>query len=87
MYSAQNKTCFEIKSEFIKKKYLAHSEMTLGWYYKKIKNLFYNPNFLSKKEIEDISYEDLSDKKWLNSIAVKDNLIFIINPGNLNVRA
>ena len=40
---------------------------------KRSRILYYNPNFLSKKEIEDISYEDLSDKKWLNSIAVRQS--------------
>ena len=35
--------------------------------------MFYNPNILSRKEIEQISYEDLSDEKWLDSIAVRQS--------------
>ena len=75
MYSAQNKNLFsKIKSEFIKKKVPSslRNDFWVG-ITKRSRILYYNPNFLSKKEIEDISYEDLSDKKWLNSIAVRQS--------------
>ena len=75
LYSAQNKNLFsKIKSEFIKKKVpiSLRNDFWVG-ITKRSRILYYNPNFLSKKEIEDISYEDLSDKKWLNSIAVRQS--------------
>ena len=38
---------------------------------KRARILFYNPNFLSQEDIKNISYENLSDKKWQASIAVR----------------
>ncbi len=75
LYSAQNKNLFsKIKSEIIRKKVPStlRNDYWVG-ITKRSRILFYNPNILSRKEIEQISYEDLSDKKWLDSIAVRQS--------------
>ena len=75
LYSAQNKNLFsKIKSEIIRKKVPStlRNDFWVG-ITKRSRILFYNPNILSRKEIEQISYEDLSDEKWLDSIAVRQS--------------
>ena len=61
LYSAQNKNLFsKIKSEIIRKKVPStlRNDFWVG-ITKRSRILFYNPNILSRKEIEQISYEDL----------------------------
>ena len=74
MYSAQSKGLFtKIKSSIVEEK-VPKSLRNDHWFgiTKRSRILFFNPNLLlSKKEIKDISYEDLSDIKWKNSIAVR----------------
>ena len=75
LYSAQNKNLFsKIKSEIIRKKVPSTLRNDFGYGITKEQGFFfYNPNILSRKEIEQISYEDLSDEKWLDSIAVRQS--------------
>ena len=73
LYSAQSKNLFaKLKSNTIIKK-VPDSLRNDYWIgiTKRSRILFYNPNLLSKNDIKDISYEDLSDEKWKNSIAVR----------------
>ena len=73
LYSAQSKNLFtEIQSEKLKRK-IPDSLRSKFWVgiTKRSRIFFYNPSFLSQEEIRDISYEDLSDKKWYKAIAVR----------------
>lgn len=73
LYSAQNKGLFTtIKSDLVEEK-VPQSLRNNHWVgiTKRSRILFFNPEFTSQKEIEDISYEDLSNKKWKSSIAIR----------------
>ncbi len=73
LYSAQSKGLFtKIKSSIVEEK-VPKSLRNDHWFgiTKRSRILFFNPNLISQKEIKDISYEDLSDIKWKNSIAVR----------------
>ena len=73
LYSAENKGLFtKLNSEIVDRK-VPSSLRNNFWVgiTKRARILFYNPRFLSHEEIKNISYEDLSNKKWKSSIAVR----------------
>ena len=73
LYSAQKKNLFtKIESKKINNK-LPKNLKNDFWVAitKRARVLFYNPEKINKKDVQNISYEDLSNKRWKNSIAIR----------------
>jgi iron(III) transport system substrate-binding protein len=75
LYSAEKKKLF---AKYDKSKSLKLVPMSLKNEYwlgitKRARIVFYNPNLVEYNEIRNISYEDLSNEKWRESIAIRQS--------------
>ena len=73
LYSAQKKNLFAKYNQKKIKKIIPESLRNEFWVgvTKRARILFYNPENTDSTEIKEISYEDLSNQKWRNSIAIR----------------
>lgn len=73
--SAEKKGIFrKVKSKFLEKK-IPDQYRSPYWFgiTKRARVIFYNPEFTSINEIQNLSYEDLSNSKFKNSIAIRQS--------------
>ena len=73
LYSAQQKNLFTKHNSSYLNSLIPKSFRNEYWVgiTKRARILFYNPSITKKSDIENISYESLSDDKWKNSIAIR----------------
>ena len=75
LYSAEEKGLFAKYNESQSLKLVPASLKNDYWVgvTKRARIIFYNPNLVNYNEIKNISYEDLSSKKWRKSIAIRQS--------------
>ena len=75
LYSAEKKGLFAKYNESQSLKLVPTSLKNDYWVgvTKRARIIFYNPNLVNYNEIKNISYEDLSSKKWRKSIAIRQS--------------
>ena len=75
LYSAEKKNLFQkIKSPLLNKKIPSHLRNDY-WYgiTKRARIVFYNPENVDFEKVKNLDYEDLGDKEWKNSIAIRQS--------------
>tara|TARA_X000001036_G_scaffold118263_1_gene111722 strand:+ start:144 stop:1160 length:1017 start_codon:yes stop_codon:yes gene_type:complete len=75
LYSAEKKGLFQkIKSSLLVKNIPSHLRNDY-WYgiTKRARIVFYNPEHVNLEKIKNLNYEDLGNKEWKNSIAIRQS--------------
>ena len=75
LYSAEKKNLFQkIKSSLLNEKIPAHLRNDY-WYgiTKRARIIFYNPEYINSERIKNLNYEDLGNKEWNDSIAIRQS--------------
>ena len=75
LYSAEKKDLFQkIKSSLLNEKIPSHlrNEYWFG-ITKRARIIFYNPEYINPERIKNLNYEDLGNKEWNNSIAIRQS--------------
>ncbi len=75
LVSAQKKKIFKKVKSNILETIIPKNFRSPYWFgiAKRARIIYYNPSFTSKDEIKNLSYEDLSDDKFSNSIAIRQS--------------
>lgn len=75
LYSAEKKNLFQkIKSTSLNEK--IPSNLRNDYWYgitKRARIIFYNPEYIDSEKIKNLNYEDLGNKEWKNSIAIRQS--------------
>ena len=75
LYSAEKKNLFQkIKSSSLNEK--IPSNLRNDYWYgitKRARIIFYNPEYIDSEKIKNLNYEDLGNKEWKNSIAIRQS--------------